>query len=790
MAKTIGTSWTNVASYQFAPGTGFKATFYLDARYSSSEKNNIEGNYSNIYTRLRSVINAGQGSGYGYNFTCSYAPTVSGSGLWYLGTETITESAITKVYHNDDGTKTITLSASGTISPIGLNFSISEQVVLDTIPRATRLTNQTGTIGQLLDINWIKASTSFTHKLTYSFDNIEDAVLGTDLVDGYTWEIPTSLYQNLPNANGTGTLKLTTYNGTTQIGSTQEATLTLNANESLSKPVVNNASIKDINSSTIALTGDNGTFVLGKSIGLLEMTFKTRNYAKIKNVTINNVAIDINRLESSTSSGTTTYGLQENLGIVSSDIFVVVITDTRGFSETYNLLIGSSALINYTPLDATFSFKRISPTTGEVGAIFEGNYFNGSFGATTNSLTISYKYKKKEETNYSANITFANNTDYKISGNKYYSGTSSSKSQIKLAPTFDYRYIYELQVTVKDKITTLPTITILVVKGVPILWWNDKKVTINGDLYIADTDGNNPINVKDMSGSAPIGQVTNFAGENIPDGWMICDGRELPRTDYADLFNAIGTVYGEGDGSTTFNIPNVKGRVVVSVDENQEEFAKIGQIGGSKYLQEHDHFIKDAGYDGGSSGDLLNFHAKQVQVATYMKTGLAGTGDSGNLQPYIVLHTIIKATNVVSTFPENTTAKVIDNLDGTSTTDAPSVRAVNKAVNGFVLYDNSSGASETITLNDSIENYKYIEITGSRAIVHKFEVARIGTEHIPIQHPWYDANNNAPGLFMNFYTMSGNKITYKKSLRWYQYGSSPTVDTNNNVKIYKVVGYK
>lgn len=612
MAKTIGTSWTNVASYQFAPGTGFRATFYLEARYSSSEKNNVEGNYSNIYTRLRSVINAGQGSGYGYNFTCSYAPTVSGSGVWYLGTETITESAITKVYHNDDGTKTITLSASGTISPIGLNFSISEQVVLDTIPRATRLTNQTGTIGQLLDINWIKASTSFTHKLTYSFDNIEDEVLGTDLVDGYTWKIPTNLYQNLPNANGTGKLKLTTYNGTTQIGSTQEATLTLNADESLSKPVVNNASIKDINSSTIALTGDNGTFVLGKSIGLLEMTFKTRNYAKIKNVTINNVAIDINRLESSTSGGTTTYGLQEDLGIVSSDTFVVVITDTRGFSETYNLLIGSSALINYTPLDATFSFKRISSTTGEVGAIFEGNYFNGSFGATTNSLTISYKYKKKEENNYSANITFANNTDYKISGNKYYSGTSSSKGQIKLAPIFDYRYIYELQVTVKDKITTLPTITILVVKGVPILWWNDKKVTINGDLYIADTDGNNPINVLDKIKDLVVDNLDGNATDKAPSQRAILelldkltpvvlfDGDEngtITLSDSVNNYEYIEIFFRQQQYTAIYNSVKIYHPWNVQADLTAIQAANGGSGIASAYVVINDTTIRKAGYN-------------------------------------------------------------------------------------------------------------------------------------------------------------------------------------------------
>ena len=210
MAKAIGTSWTTLKTYDWVPGTGFRVSFYLEARYSSSEKNNIEGNYSNIYTRLRSVVHAGQGSGYGYNFTCSYAPTVSGSSQWYLGTEVITESAMTQIKHEDDGTKTITLTASGSISPIGLNFSISEDVVLDTIPRATTLLDQSGTIGHNITINWTPASDKFTHKLTYSFGSIKDEVLGTGLKKSFTWSIPTKLYKEFTGQSAKGTLKLTT----------------------------------------------------------------------------------------------------------------------------------------------------------------------------------------------------------------------------------------------------------------------------------------------------------------------------------------------------------------------------------------------------------------------------------------------------------------------------------------------------------------------------------------------------------------------------------------------------
>lgn len=56
-----------------------------------------------------------------------------------------------------------------------------------------------------------------------------------------------------------------------------------------------------------------------------------------------------------------------------------------------------------------------------------------------------------------------------------------------------------------------------------------------------------------------------FAGSVAPQGYLLCDGSAVSRTDYADLFTVIGTTYGAGDGSTTFNVPNLSGRVVIGV---------------------------------------------------------------------------------------------------------------------------------------------------------------------------------------------------------------------------------
>lgn len=60
--------------------------------------------------------------------------------------------------------------------------------------------------------------------------------------------------------------------------------------------------------------------------------------------------------------------------------------------------------------------------------------------------------------------------------------------------------------------------------------------------------------------AVPPGTIIHYAGRTVPSGWLICNGANVSRTDYAALFAAIGTIYGTGDGSTTFGLPNMDGR--------------------------------------------------------------------------------------------------------------------------------------------------------------------------------------------------------------------------------------
>lgn len=73
----------------------------------------------------------------------------------------------------------------------------------------------------------------------------------------------------------------------------------------------------------------------------------------------------------------------------------------------------------------------------------------------------------------------------------------------------------------------------------------------------------------DGNGGVPTGSVTWFAADTPPSGWLECDGSAVSRTTYAALFAAIGTTFGSGDGSTTFNLPDLRGEFVRGWDNGK-----------------------------------------------------------------------------------------------------------------------------------------------------------------------------------------------------------------------------
>ena len=119
----------------------------------------------------------------------------------------------------------------------------------------------------------------------------------------------------------------------------------------------------------------------------------------------------------------------------------------------------------------------------------------------------------------------------------------------------------------------------------------------------------------------PAGVITQFGGSVAPSGWLLCDGAEVSRTNptYTRLFAAISTTYGAGDGTTTFNVPNLKGRIPVGYDATQTEFDTLAETGGAKtvalttaQLASHTHGVGT--YAIGTVGD--HTHANTFAIGT------------------------------------------------------------------------------------------------------------------------------------------------------------------------------
>ena len=106
---------------------------------------------------------------------------------------------------------------------------------------------------------------------------------------------------------------------------------------------------------------------------------------------------------------------------------------------------------------------------------------------------------------------------------------------------------------------------------------NDLQDNIENDLINAFEGG---ITIEDNS--LPIGSGCDYFGMTAPEGFMFADGSAISRTEYAALFEIIGTIYGEGNGETTFNLPDKRERVSVMYKEDSTDFGTLGgKIGSS-----------------------------------------------------------------------------------------------------------------------------------------------------------------------------------------------------------------
>ena len=186
--------------------------------------------------------------------------------------------------------------------------------------------------------------------------------------------------------------------------------------------------------------------------------------------------------------------------------------------------------------------------------------------------------------------------------------------------------------------------------------------------------------------AVPVGAIVDFAGTTEPDGWMFCDGRAISRSTYATLFARLNTLHGEGDGSTTFNIPDARGRVTAGRDNMGGTAVNrltsstvlpngqtVGAVGGTQQhvlttneMPAHNHtgttasagshthnILASTGSNNGSADRALRGYSSQASGSfatsaagnhahSFTTANRGGDAPHNNLQPTIVMNKIIK----------------------------------------------------------------------------------------------------------------------------------------------------
>lgn len=504
---TITTSWVTYASKTFKPGTGLSVTFQLQARQTAQS---VANNTSTIQTRLRSEINSGQGSGANYKFTCSYASSVSGSGLWTLRDDYVITTSPNKVItHNNDGTKTITLSATAVISGLSMNLSMSASVNLKKIDRIADLTSWPNFTDET------NPTLKFTNPANYRID------IGFTLYDNnrhyvadyllpiarytspYTIDM-TNHWDEIRQAATTqkvydAVVGISTYDSNEEVIGTDyvDRTLTIvNANPTF------DATYQDINSTTISITGDNQKIIRNQS----NLQINISNAEGKKYATLSSVKAVINGITyNGTLSGTTGTIPVGTIDVSDNIEAAITLTDSRGYTTTNNIEI---QVLNWELPTASISLARQNNYYSETDIKVDANY---SSLDGDNVITIKERHKKTTSSTYSAYTTLTDNVTSTI--------------------TLDNLYEWDVQVLVQDLFGST-TYNLTLDKGMPIIYFDRIKRSVSINCFPANNESLEIDNVKvlmpyelynNTSGSITsitlTDDVSNYAYLEIIYGW-------------------------------------------------------------------------------------------------------------------------------------------------------------------------------------------------------------------------------------------------------------------------------
>lgn len=422
---------------------------------------------------------------------------------------------VSGIKHNDqDGSKTISVVFNAYVYYYTYH-SYGGNVTLTNIPRASGIACSSPNIGDTAIITIDRKSSSFTNTVTYEIGSLTGTVAtktSSTVLSLSTESLKDSIYALIPNSTSISCkVYCTTYNGSTQIGSTQSASFNLYAVKDDCKPTVS-ATVVDTNESTIAITGDSSKFIKYVSKPKVTITATVNKSSTIKSYSINLNDGQTSNLQESTFSS------------IGSDSITVNATDSRGYDNPTTVDL-SERMIDYIKLHLnTIELTRPEGTSNEVILNANGVWFNGSFNTdNTNTLTAKFQYRLTDTTEWTDGGNITATTD----------GNTFKFTDYSLGNLFDYDSEYQFKIIINDLIMTIGNLEadiITVPKGQEVIAIGEDEVYVYGDLLLNDISLNKRVRVArcelhgNQSISANTTTVVQFDTTDEVEGITYIDG--------------------------------------------------------------------------------------------------------------------------------------------------------------------------------------------------------------------------------------------------------------------------
>jgi len=615
-----------------------KYNLWIDWSASQSIQNNCS------YVNMKMYVQRNDGySSSAYNLGSNYRYTRydGGNESGYSGTidtrnnvQVLLQETNYTTYHNSDGSRSVNLSGGFSMGNTSLSGgSVGETVVLDTIPREAYITNSVDfTIGNSIYLTFNNPA-NFSLKLHLYINSqfiCEKWLSGSSGWLTFTQDEINTMYSKTPNSNSAGMwIGCAAMNGSTQIGSWRDAFGTCYVANS--NPTFSDYTYADTNAATLILTSNNQLIVQSKStIRVTCNTATPRNYATISKYT---AQINGRTVESSTTT--------IDAGTVSqNDTLIVSAVDSRGNTTS---VTKSITVISYSDIAlSNVLLIRTNNISQETTLSFNGTLTDLKVGGVSKNDVITARYR------YKATTTEAWGSWNSILS--YLTKTATTYSLTRIIGNFDIDTSYNFEVYTEDKLGN-KTVSVLLVPGKPLLSYRKGMIGINK----IPTQGSLDIDGDIYTGGGalmPTGAMIVWTTDTIPVGWLKCVGTAVSRTTYSKLFAVIGTQYGTGDGSTTFNVPEGRTRAMIGKDPTgwgTNWFDTLGKMGGEpthtlSYGEMPTHSHSYPGHWGSArpSTSTIGWNLGDTDWNWYATTSEGSSTAHNNMPPYTIINWIVK----------------------------------------------------------------------------------------------------------------------------------------------------